>query len=695
MASRFDGKAGHATAEPRATFQHLYDIVTHRAATHPRAIALGGQQGLAWKTLTSSALLELVNLLAIELADLGVREGDRVILWLPSHWRTPVYLFALWRLGAVVVPFDREMNAEAADAIQKSVDPRLIVAGFDERPPWMSQREVVDWWEPGTRIRSTGSNGAWRRPAEELAAIFFTSGTTGRPKGCMITHANLLSQVDALPANFGLDSTCRLASVLPLSHLFEMTCGLIYPLAEGAAIHYVPSRRGPDIVRVLFEQRITHMIVVPQLLAAMGQALDKQLQNSLPGPVYSALNAVAERVTLPTRYRLFWFAHRRLGGHLRTFASGGAALPAETQLFWERLGVQVVQGYGASECSPVIACGNADGSTPIGTVGRPIQGVEVRISAEGELLVRGPNVMRGYWKDPARTADVIRDGWYSTGDLATIDERGNIRLSGRAKDLIALPSGMNDRGAEGVSADVPLWPYTWGRAFRILATPFSLIYRLAVTRTIVLGADYLNALTPPVIFAGTHHGFADMPLVRRGIGQSPARGLLRRLVIATAAKNWDDARWFTRFVTLAYGLYPLRQRGERDASLRGLVRLCERGSALLIFPQGHHVRPEQERAGERAAAFQSGVGFLANALDATVVPFGVAGTENVLKSGPADSGGMTLGNIAVSIHRGPLAISFAAPVKMRSDESSHAFAARLQAICFQATTEAERALADL
>src|ERR671938_2060455 len=124
-------------------------------------------------------------------------------------------------------------------------------------------------------------------------------------------------------------------------------------------------------------------------------------------------------------------------------AAGGAALPAETQQLWERLGVRVVQGYGTSECSPVLACGAADGSTPQGSVGKPLRGVEVTLSPEGELLVRGPNVMRGYWRDPTRTAEVLSpDGWYATGDLAEIDTDGNIRLAGRARDLIALPSGM-------------------------------------------------------------------------------------------------------------------------------------------------------------------------------------------------------------------------------------------------------------
>jgi long-chain acyl-CoA synthetase len=277
----------------------------------------------------------------------------------------------------------------------------------------MQGHHVVEWWEPATPAPQPVAG--WQRPAEELAAIYFTSGTTGKPKGCMITHADLCSQVEALRDNIPLDDTCRLASILPLSHLFELTCGLLYPLSAGAAVHYVPSRRGADVVRVLSEQRITHMIAVPQLLGLMGAALEQQLAAKVPPAILGAMRAAAGRLPLAARRRLYWMVHRRLGGHLRMMASGGAALPPDIQRLWEGLGVRIVQGYGASECSPVVACGAPDGSTPLGSVGRPIRGVQVRLSAEGELLVSGPNVMRGYWKDPERTAEVLQDGWYATG----------------------------------------------------------------------------------------------------------------------------------------------------------------------------------------------------------------------------------------------------------------------------------------
>lgn len=867
---------------------HLYELVLRRAQTIPSAVVFGSQDGLRWTTVDSRELLRLVDHLADELAaQHRIRSGDRVVLWLPNHWRTPVYLFALWKLGAIVVPFDREMNPEAATSIIASVRPRLVLVGYPERPAWARQHAVVDWWEPQPSTRNDQAT-AWLRPTEELAAIFFTSGTTGTPKGCMITHANLLSQVEAGFERIPLDSTCRLASILPLSHLFELTCGMLYPVAAGAAIHYIPSRRGPDIIRVLSEQHITHMMVVPQLLDMMGQALDQQLRASVPRPVYRLMDATAERMTMARRRTLFWAVHRKLGGHLRLLASGGAALSPTTQRLWERLGIRVVQGYGTSECSPIIACGAPDGSTPAGSVGKPIEGVDVRLGREGELLVRGPNVMQGYWNEPDRTAEVLTDGWYATGDLASIDQSGNIWLSGRARDLIVLPSGLNvwprdvedalrqepgvldaaviavpragggaslhaylipsetaarscDLGAlvarcngrlaqhqrlagaswwdqpdfprtstlkvrrhllpmpeqvgtvqvasvlavddpvaqavagaahtSGVNdhqtlgelgldslglvelavaleektgrrvADsslrqdmtvsqvrvylasapdaenedltsspqpdagrVPTWPYTWGQAFRSLAWPVDVLYRLAVTQTIVLGSEYLRCLPERVIFAGTHHSFPDMPLVRHSVTRFAGPRATRRLMTAIAAAGFNSGGpqlggglgIYPWYGILALGLYPVRQERQQDVSLRGLVRISEQGrNSILIFPQGTHATPEQERDEDPAVRFHPGVAYLSSALNVPVVPFGLAGTEAVMPRSPDEFEGVLVAGIPVSLRRGPLAIAFGAPLTASPGEDPMAFAARLQTVCYALTRDAERNLLEL
>ncbi len=864
---------------------HLYELLRARARAFPWAITLGGQDGLAWKTLSSHQVLELVDQLAVELGALGIHEGDRVVLWAPNQWRTPIYLFALWKLGAVVVPFDRETNPEAGARILDSVEARCVVVGYEERPAWLARARVVEWWQPSMGGMDEAVQAQeWLRPSEELATISFTSGTTGDPKGCMITHANLLSQVRAAPERIPLDSDCRLASVLPLSHLFELTAGLLYPLSAGAAVHYIPSRRAPDMLRVLAEQRITHMVVVPQLLSIMGQSIEDQLSSRFTRGGYAAMKMLAAHLPFGARRVLFSMVHRKLGGRLRLFASGGAALTPETQQIWDRFGVRVLQGYGTSECSPIVACAAADGSTPVGSVGRPLQGVEVRVKEDGELLVRGANVMRGYWRDPERTDAVLDlEGWYATGDLARIDTAGNISLLGRARDLIVLPSGMKvwpedvesvfrehrdikdaaviavptavggaqlhayllpnvaeDRtadltailaecngrlaqhqriasaswwegtdfprtnllkvkrhllprpkaqvrvqiqsvlavddpvgqaiaGAAGVPvvrpeqtlaelgidslglvdlvlnleektgtgmadgrlrldmtvSDVrrellrrdtsdsrtsnpkalpiptmPRWPYTWGRVFRFLGFPVNLLYRFAVTRTVVLGAEHLSGLPEQVIFASTHHSFPDMPLIRFALAKTHTEHSPHRLVTAIAAEGFNSGGpqlggrlgLYPWWGVLALGLFPLRQRADTEVTLRGLAQVAEAGNDILIFPQGIHVRPDEERAGFPVADFRPGIAHLAAAVGFPVVPIGIAGTERIMPYKPSEFRGRLIAGIPVSITRGPLAIVFGPPLRLLPGEPLAAFTEQIQRQCFALTRRAEQAI---
>jgi long-chain acyl-CoA synthetase len=819
----------------------------------------------------STQLLALVDGVAEELVRKGVHAGDRVVLWSPSGLRTPVYLFALWQLGAIVVPFDKDMNPQAATSIISSVEPKLVIFGFDQRPAW-APSEAIQWWEPrptAPHVRNV--------PQEELAAIFFTSGTTGQPKGCMITHANICSQLEIFDDRIPIDATCRLASILPLSHLFELTCGLLYPMLRGAAVHYIPSRRGTDIVRVLEQQRITHMMAVPQLLSLMGNALEQRLQSRLPAPLYRGLLQTADRLPTAARRRLFFMVHRQIGGHLRLLAAGGAPLPVETQQLWQRLGVDVVQGYGTSECSPVVACG-LPRVTPPGSVGPPLKGVEVRLTGESELQVRGPNVMRGYWKDPERTAQVLSsDGWYATGDLASIDHDGNIWLRGRARDLIVLPSGLNvwpedvedalrtesairdaavvavntsgggmrlhaylipahpsareidprgllahvnsrlashqrvataawwpdadfprtstlkvrrhllpqpgDEPAEaappvegdpiaqavanavhaasvgedqtlaqlgldslglvelaaqleevtgrqlsegalstemtlsalrlavaaaplaGTGADgqlggaeglpVPPWFYRYGWPLKpLLTAPFDLIYGVGIPRTIVLGADQLRNLPRTVVFAGNHRSFADMPLVRVGLSRTPARRFARRLVTAAQAEGEGWRSPLARYVAAGYGLYPLDRVAHREASLRRLAELASGGNAVLIFPQGTHARPADERGDPPAVRFKTGVAHIAEALDAPVVPFGLAGTEEAMPPFLDDFHGLVVGGVPVSIKRTVLAIAFGAPQRQAEGESAQQFAERLERLSYALAAEADRVRSD-
>jgi 1-acyl-sn-glycerol-3-phosphate acyltransferase/acyl carrier protein len=256
-------------------------------------------------------------------------------------------------------------------------------------------------------------------------------------------------------------------------------------------------------------------------------------------------------------------------------------------------------------------------------------------------------------------------------------------------------------GPERITTDVPIWPYTWGRALRFISAPFDLLLRRAATRITLLGAQHLDHLPPRVIFAGTHHGFPDMPLVRYALAHSPARKLAGRLISPIAAGGFGSGGIqlgrglgvYPWIGIVGLGLYPLRQMSDRDVSLRGLARLAQRGNPVVIFPQGTHAHPEEERADSPRVRFRPGVGYLARSLDALVVPFGLAGTEIMMPADPSTFKGLKIAGVPVQLHKGPLAIAFGAPVRIGTDESPSEFAARLQPICYALTREAEAALA--
>ncbi|MBV9174548.1 MAG: AMP-binding protein [Chloroflexi bacterium] len=521
------------------------------------------------------------------------------------------------------------------------------------------------------------------------------------------------------------------------------------------------------------------------------------------------------------------------------------------------------------------------GRTPAGSVGRPIRGVQVRLSAEGELLVRGPNVMRGYWRDPVRTAEVLSpDGWYATGDLARIDPEGNIWLQGRARDLIVLPNGMNvwpqdvedalraqepvqdaavvvvptatgdarlhayllparpsdrsldprsllpaanarlashqrvataswwpdadfprtstlkvrrhllpapsserhsvearaappvagdpvaetvagvahlasvrdhqtlsqlgidslglvelvvrledktgrvlsegalstemsvdalraavlaapaadEQGAADLDSAEPLpvstWFYGRGAALRpLLALPFDLLYRLAIPRTLVLDGDQLRDLPRVVVFAGNHRSFADLPLIRTGLERTPARRFARRLIVAAGAEGPGWRSPLSRYASAAFGLYPLDRSRHREASLRRLAALARegRGNAVLIFPSGTHARAADERGEPPAARFKTGVSHIAEALEAPVVPFGLAGTEQAMPAFLEEFRGPVIAGVPVALKRTVLAIAFGPPQRQAPGESAQAFAERLERLCYALAARADAA----
>jgi long-chain acyl-CoA synthetase len=234
----------------------------------------------------------------------------------------------------------------------------------------------------------------------------------------------------------------RLVSLLPLSHLLEQSVGLYYALSVGADILYVRSRNPRVIFDALRDHRVTSMVVVPQILDLFWSAIEREVGKRGRTTAFDRLREIARRLPQGVRPWLFGSVHRQLGGHFRLFLSAGAFLPPALQQGWEDLGVTVLQGYGATETGTGSCTRLEDHG--LGTVGRPPEGVEMRIADDGEIQFKGPTVFSGYWENPTATAEAFTsDGWYRTGDIGHLDAAGRLILSGRKKDIIVLPNGFN------------------------------------------------------------------------------------------------------------------------------------------------------------------------------------------------------------------------------------------------------------
>jgi len=443
---------------PRAKAPHatLASLVDEMAERHDLGLAL---QQMTDEGLTRVSFRDVkrgADALAARLARLGIRPGDRVILSARNHPDYAVAYFGIVRAGATAVPLDPALDADGWRNVLAESDARAIV--WDD-----SVREAADVAADSGSLptldlhAAVAFNDALTPPRVaidpgDVASLIYTSGTTARPKGVMLTHANFTSLVAALAPIFPLSEGDAVLSVLPLHHTFEFTCGLLLPFSRGARVVYVGELSGDRISEGLRTARATAMVGVP----ALWQLLERRIlqQVDARGPLArAAFDAATEanrwlsaNVGVDVGKLVFGSVHTAMGGNIKWLISGGAALPRETQELFFGLGLPLTQGYGLTEAAPVLTVARPGRRAEAG-VGTPVPGVEVKIEAAddrgvGEVLARGPNVMLGYTDDTATRA-AMADGWLRTGDLGRIDKKGRLELLGRSKDVVISPTGEN------------------------------------------------------------------------------------------------------------------------------------------------------------------------------------------------------------------------------------------------------------
>jgi long-chain acyl-CoA synthetase len=463
----------------------LVEVFEYVARVHPRPDTLNYKRDGRWIAISSDEMLRRVRRIAGGLYSLGVRNGDRVAILSESRPEWTLTDAGCLFATAIDVPIYPTLTPPQVRYILKDSGARVLVLQNEEK--FLHVREIlaecpaiehliffekISGEEPrglslaeletrGRTIEETEAHlvnsAAHLIKPDDLATIIYTSGTTGEPKGVMLTHANLVSNLVDSSGHLSFASDDSALSVLPLSHVLERMAMYMY-LYHGMATYFGESLEA--IGQNLREVKPTIFVGVPRIFEKIFARVKEKTAEKGRFNVVILNWAVAvgkQHARLSTRHQKIpaWLELKRkvadklifsrmreaLGGRIRLLVSGGADLPEELGLVYIGAGLAIVQGYGLTETSPVITAGVLEDNR-VGTVGKPIRNVAVRIASDGEIETRGPNVMRGYYHRPEETRAVFtEDGWFKTGDIGTIDEEGFLRITDRKKELFKTSGG--------------------------------------------------------------------------------------------------------------------------------------------------------------------------------------------------------------------------------------------------------------
>ena len=437
LQARFRDRSGETLTE-------LLDLAVART---PHGVALVMRRDLLDERWTYERLSAAVGRVAGTLMAAGVGPGDRVLTWSPNDpWLVAAY-FAVWRLGAVIVPLDLRMQTDVAIRIGRRAQASLLLAGpgVDRDVAAELDVTILNVDEAGLDPVTSRDHPVPDFPLvapDALAEVIFTSGTTSDPKGVMLTHGQIIHSARAIAQTAMGSRPDRGLAVIPLSHMYGQTVPMLMGFMGGSTMVFIHALTPKALSATMRRERITAVTLTPHPMTILLQGLEAEIRRRGQGTSLSRGRVLARWLPRRLRRTLFREVLAPLGGELDVISSGGAFLSAELQRSFEDFGIRVIQGYGTSEVA--VVTGHSRTRQRIGTVGRPLAEMEVRIADDGELLARGPNVMRGYWEAPEATAEVLdSEGWFHTGDAARIDEHGELVILGRTRDRIALPSGLN------------------------------------------------------------------------------------------------------------------------------------------------------------------------------------------------------------------------------------------------------------
>ncbi len=464
---------------------NLVSMFLSRAELRGDRPFLGYKHGDEWRTISWAETARRVAGLAKALKDMGLKKGDRVMLVSENRPEWCIADLGIMAAGCVTVPTyvtnterdhqhildnsqsravivsTAKLAQQLMPAVVRSSECEFVIGMEPLKVSQRGQQKHHDWAD---LVQGTDADVAALKEEmakvgrNELACIIYTSGTGGAPRGVMLHHGSIICNVDGaaevLREDFGLDNE-RFLSFLPLSHAYEHSGGQFLPIGVGAEIYY--SEGLEKLASNIEETQPTIMVVVPRLFEVLRQRMIKNVEKQGKFPTYLLDKAltIGERdyggkgrfrdapMKLLLSRTLLPKIRARFGGRMKAMVSGGAPLNPDIGIFFQSLGITLLQGYGQTESGPVVSCNRPQIGLKMDTVGPPLKGVEVKIAEDGEILVRGELVMLGYWRNEAETDRVIKDGWLHTGDIGHLDEKGRIKITDRKKDIIVNDKGDN------------------------------------------------------------------------------------------------------------------------------------------------------------------------------------------------------------------------------------------------------------
>ena len=466
-------------------FDSLVSLFLTRAAEKGDKPFLWAKREGEWRSISWAEAARKVAALASSLKRIGLEPGDRVALVSENRPEWLISDLAIMAAGCVTVPtYTTNTTRDHAHVLGNSGARAVIVSnqklarnlipavltssechhviGMEtirsgQAPDWVKCHSWSKLASADGDVEGLRQNIA-RIQRGDLACIIYTSGTGGAPRGVQIHHGSILHNLegctDIISTDFGWDDEVFL-SFLPASHAYEHSGGQMFPIALGAEIYYAESLE--KLAANIEEVQPTIMVVVPRLFEMLRARILKSIEAQGGFAKYllaRALKIGADKydgrfkpwdlpmdglLSLTLRKKV----RARVGGRQKAWVSGGAPLNPEVGNFFQSLGITFLQGYGQTEAGPVIACNRPSAGIRLETVGVPVKGCEVRIAEDGEIMIRGENVMHGYWRNPEETDRVLRDGWLATGDVGHFDEKGRLRITDRKKDILVNDKGDN------------------------------------------------------------------------------------------------------------------------------------------------------------------------------------------------------------------------------------------------------------